>query len=239
MPAVPAAKSRLQTHALAYCCLAVLFLISVTHWTRDAFDRIDAIRHAGDYVRDPFDLVDISRSATGLAPEAEAAGVKEGDVVLAVNGRPLDGFVVYYGALRRASVGDRLRVQVRSAAPGGAIVKDLSIALRPMADDPTFRTARSSVYIYFALAMIAMPLVCIALGFWVAAVRIGDRSAWLLLVLLLSLAAFVVVGGYRSLFGREGILQPLLAGFHVFFANTSMADTTRPCCSVRTTGAAP
>ena len=60
---------------------------------------------------------------------------------------------------------------------------------------------------------------CIALGFWVAAVRIGDRSAWLLLVLLLSLPASYGGGSAEGLFGRgehpstavrrlRGVLQP-------------------------------
>jgi len=139
--------------------------------------------------------------------------------VRAANGRPLDGLVVYYGALRRARAGDRLRVEVESGATGGASVKDLSIVLRPMWDDLQFSTAPSTVYIYTVVNMILMPIVCIALGFWVAAVRIQDRAAWFLLMLLLSLAAFIGSGSYQSMFGREDILQPLLTGFHVFFAN--------------------
>jgi sigma-B regulation protein RsbU (phosphoserine phosphatase) len=219
MAVVPPARSNLRTHALAYLCLAALFLISVTEWTRDAFDRFEAIRHGSVYAREPFELIDPNRTATSLAPEAQAAGLKEGDVVLAVNGRPVDGSVVYYGALRRARVGDRLLVRAHSVAPDGSAMKDLSIALRPMADDPTFRTDPLSVYIYFVLGMIAMPVVCTALGFWVAAVRITDRSAWLLLVLLLSFPAFVGGGSWSAMFGREDILQPLLTGFHIFFAN--------------------
>src|SRR5258708_20370914 len=184
MAVVPPARSNLRTHALAYLCLAALFLISVTEWTRDAFDRFEAIRHGSVYARERFELIDPNRTATSLAPEAQAAGLKEGDVVLAVNGRPVGGSVVYYGALRRARVGDRLLVRAHSVRPDA--LNDLSIALRPMADDPTFRTAPLSVYIYFVLGMIPLPAVSPAPGFWVAAVRITDRSAWLLLVLLLS-----------------------------------------------------
>ena len=209
----------MRTHAVAYICLAALFLLSITHWTRDAVDRIDAIRHGDEYVRDPFELIEPDRVAINVEPEARAAGLKAGDVVRAANGRPLDGLVVYYGALRRARAGDRLRVEVESGATGGASVKDLSIVLRPMWDDLQFSTAPSTVYIYTVVDMILMPIVCIALGFWVAAVRIQDRAAWFLLMLLLSLAAFIGSGSYQSMFGREDILQPLLTGFHVFFAN--------------------
>ncbi len=117
MAPVPAARSKVRTHPLAYVSLAALFLLSVAHWTRDAFDNIDVVRHATEYIRDPFELDEANRDAISLQPEAVAAGLKSGDAVLAVNGRPLDGFVVYYSALRRARAGDRLSVQVRYADP--------------------------------------------------------------------------------------------------------------------------
>ena len=135
MTAMPAARSRLQTHALSYLCLAALFLISVTHFARDAFDSFDVARHASEYVRDPFELGLVNWGAVSLQPEAHAAGMRNGDAVLAVNGRPVDGFVVYYSALRRARVGDRLQVRVQSPLPANADIKDLSIDLRPLRED--------------------------------------------------------------------------------------------------------
>ncbi len=92
---MPPVRSRVRTHALAYAGLASLFLISVTHFARDAVDRMNAVRHAGEYVREPFYLGDANWGAIGLQPEAEATGMKYADVVLAVNGRPVDGFIVY------------------------------------------------------------------------------------------------------------------------------------------------
>jgi hypothetical protein len=216
MAAVPA-RSKVRTHALVYVGLAALFLISVTHFALDAFDRIDAVRHGGEYVREPFYLGDANWGAVFLQPEAEAAGMKYGDAVLAVNGRPVDGFIVYYGALRQARVGDRLRVQVQSPPHPDPVIKDLSIELRAYSSN--LAAAGLSAYVASALSAVALPAVCIALGFWVAAARIGDRSAWLLLVVLLSLAAFIGGGsGPQGTFGRENILQPLFAGFHAFLS---------------------
>jgi len=217
MAAVPGPPTipRIRTHALAYTCLAVLFVIAVTHWTRAALDRFDAIRHADTYVREPFYLGDANWGAVSLEPEATAAGMKPGDTVLAVDGRAVDGFIVYYGALRRARVGDRLRVQVRS--PGDGAVRDLPIALQPYGSNPNARGL--SAYVDFAVRLVALPVVCVALGFWVTAVRIGDRSAWLLLVVLLSLAAFIGGSSVQDLYGSDNVLQPLFVGFHVFFAN--------------------
>jgi hypothetical protein len=59
-----------------------------------------------------------------------------------------------------------------------------------------------SDYVGTTLSALVLPAVCIALGFWVAAVRIGDRSAWLFLVLLLSLPAWSGGGTVLGLFGR-------------------------------------
>ena len=53
---------------------------------------------------------------SNLQPEAEAVGMKFGDAVLAVNGRPIDGFFVYYGTLRQARAG-------RSPARAGAVAR--------------------------------------------------------------------------------------------------------------------
>jgi sigma-B regulation protein RsbU (phosphoserine phosphatase) len=206
-----------RRRAVAYICLAALFLLSVTHFARDAVDRLDAIRHAGEYVRAPFYLGDANWGVEYAQPEAEAAGMKSGDAVLAVNGRPIDGFFVYYGALRKARLGDRLRVRVQTPPAGDNPVRDLSIELRAYGSDPG--AAGRAAYVDFALRVVALPVVCIVLGFWVAAVRISDRSAWLLLVLLLGLAAYIGGGsGAQGLFGRESLLQPLFAGFHALLA---------------------
>jgi sigma-B regulation protein RsbU (phosphoserine phosphatase) len=197
--------------------VAALFLFSVVHFTRDVFDSIEALRHAAEYVRGPFDLGDANWGAVGLQPEAQAAGMKFADAVLAVNGRPVDGFSVYYGALRKARVGDRLRVQVQVQYQGATPVRDLSIELRSLGSNPAY--VGLSAYANVALRVVALPAVCIALGFWVAAVRVRDRSAWLLLVVLLSLAAFIGGGsGGQGIFGRENILQPMFAGFHAFLS---------------------
>jgi hypothetical protein len=179
-----AARSQFREHALAYVGLAALFVLSVGVLGQRAYDRFDILRHGGEYARPPFYLGDANWGAIALRPEAEAAGLKYADAVLAVNGHPVDGFVVYYGALARAKAGDRLEVQVRAPDPHEAPVRNVSIALRAYGDGSS--APGFSSYATALMQSLALPAVCIALGFWVVAVRIGDRSAWLLLMLLLS-----------------------------------------------------
>jgi len=208
-------RSRRRSHRLAYAGLAALFLLAVTGFVRNASTSVELLRHRSDYARAPFHLGDANWGAVGLLPEAEAEGIKFADTVLAVNGRPVDGYFVYYGAVRKAKPGDRLRVQIKTPGPQNDPVRELSIELRPYRSsaDPAMSL---SEYAVFALQAFVLPIICIALGFWVAAARIGDPSAWLLLVLLLSL-----VGGSEAAeftFGREGAVHSFLAGFTAFRA---------------------
>ena len=199
-----------SAHRLAYVGLAALFLVTLAAFARDTADDVDLLRHGAESVRPPFYLGDANWGAVELQPEAESAGMTFGDAVLAVNGRPVDGFYVYYGLLRRSTPGDRLRVQVQTPGAAANPVRELAIDLRPSrtSSEPS---ATPTDYADLALRLV-LSVTCIALGFWVVAIRIGDPSAWLLLVFLLSL-----VGGTatEATFGREGTLQPFFAGFAV------------------------
>ncbi len=213
-------QSQLRTHPLAYTALFALFVLSLSVFVRGVSESSDLIRHSTVYARPPFDLGDGNWGAVNLQPEAEEQGMKFGDAVLAVNGQPVDGFFVYYGALRQARAGERLQIRVQSPGSGSLPVRDLSIVLRPYrnANDAT---VRFTDYIQFVLASVVQPAVCIALGFWVAAVRIADRSAWFLLSLMLSFASIVGFGGsgYPTLFGRDAPLQGVFTAFQTFFSS--------------------
>jgi sigma-B regulation protein RsbU (phosphoserine phosphatase) len=204
--------SRRRGHTLAYAVLAALFLLSVTAAVSNAVDTVDLLRHEREYPRAPFHLGDANWGVVALQPEAEEAGLKFADTLLAVNGRPVDGYFVYYGSVRKAKPGDRLRVQVKTPGPQNDPVRALSIELQPFRSsvDPAMSL---SEYAAVALRVFALPVICITLGFWVAAVRIGDPSAWLLLLLLISL-----VGGVESefTFGQEGAFPAFLAGWTTF-----------------------
>ena len=81
---------------------------------------------------------------------------------------------------------------------------------------------------------LALHAVCIALGFWVVAVRIGDRSAWLLLMLLLSLAS-IGAGPSERMLARDQMIQPLFAGFSGR-SGISAREWTGPCAPGTTSG---
>ncbi len=212
-------SGRTQTPTLAYAGLAALFVLSAITFGQRSYDTIDLLRHDRAYVRPPFYLGDGNWGVTFVQPEAAATGMEFADALLAVNGRGVESYPVYYGVLRHMTPGDRLAVQVR--APGeNRPVRNLSIELQPYRSrsDPA---ASLSEYVVAVLTAVVLPAACIALGFWVAAVRIRDRSAWLLLILLLSLPASFTGGPIEGLFGRTNPFQPFLVAFGVAFAHAA------------------
>jgi phosphoserine phosphatase RsbU/P len=211
---VPSAKSRIRTNGLAYLCLGFLFLISFTQWVRAASTSVEYILHGETFVNTPFDINQITGAARGVGPEAEAAGLRNGDIVEAIDGNPVQGISDLHGPIRRARLGDRLLVRVRSATPNGPVEKNLSIELRPFTYLGLTK-AGSSAFPWIILPSILLPLFCILLGFWVAAVRVNDAAAWLLLVLMLGVGNTITEG--RVLFGNEDVLQPFLTAFVLGF----------------------
>jgi sigma-B regulation protein RsbU (phosphoserine phosphatase) len=205
-------RSTLRTHPLATLSLTVVFIIAATQWLRDTGDRVDDMLHGEQYVSSPFELDAFTFKVTELEPSADAAGLRKGDQVLNVNGRTLDGLTDYFGAVRRARVGDRLHVRVRRFTPAGQTEQDLTVPLRQFTY-VGFTKGASPAYWYLLVFRMATPFLCMLLGFWVAAVRVYDRAAWYLLFVMLSVANLITDG--RTILGNEDSLQPFLTAFSV------------------------
>src|SRR5688500_15201682 len=86
---MPAAKRERRSTIVLYAALALLFLISATYRVLDITERVGELRHGGEYVRDPFDIDLPDWELEGVEPESEAAGLRRGDTIRAVNGNPV------------------------------------------------------------------------------------------------------------------------------------------------------
>jgi sigma-B regulation protein RsbU (phosphoserine phosphatase) len=113
-----------------------------------------------------------------LQPNAIAAGLKEREVLTQVNGRAPTSTGTYGDMVARARPGDTLQVQVRS----NHSTRTVSI--------PLGRGWQSQILAVEFIGGLLVPVFCILLGFWVAAVRPRDRLAWLLLAFLLGFTSF-------------------------------------------------
>ncbi|HEY3454401.1 MAG TPA: SpoIIE family protein phosphatase, partial [Bryobacteraceae bacterium] len=206
---MPVDASRTRAAYLAYLALALLFAIAVTNRIRDAVDRFDELLHGVERARTPFDLVDADLSASYLQPEARAAGLKDGDVISSIGSRAIRGSTDYYSLLRKARPGGRLSVGIQSS---GSSRRDISIELRPFFP----AGPKISDWFSFGILELAIPFFCLALGFWVVAVRIRDKRAWLLLLLMLSFPEFAY-SQFGTLYGRDDLAEAIFGAYHQLF----------------------
>jgi len=210
---MPAARLDFRNHPLASLALAALFVVSMTLSLRGAWDRFDEMLHGEQYVDPSFDLDTQTFRVVELQSGAERAGLRKGDIVVGVNGRPVQGWSDIYGPARRARTGGHLLLHVKRKDVAGSIEEDVSVPLRQF----TYvgYAPGSAGYIATICSRILTPLFCLVLGFWVAAVRVGDRAAWALLLLMLSMANLIVDD--RTMYGHEDALQPFLTGLSIVF----------------------
>lgn len=173
---------------LPYLCLAILFAISAAYQVRAALYSFPYYFHVSE-VAWPF-YPNYSHGQPHLSfviPAAAEAGVKENDVLVAVNGQPFTGLAVFGEAVRHARPGDTLNVSVRS--PEDSRLHSASIPLQP-------RTAANNglAEISVICVKLVMPLFCLLLGVWVVAARPRDISAWLLFLTLQFFSTYFAAG---------------------------------------------
>jgi sigma-B regulation protein RsbU (phosphoserine phosphatase) len=187
----PSAKRR---QPLAqYASLAVLFVMAVTYEARYIENVFPSWFGRSNAANWPFLVGVISEdlNISFLKPEAKAAGLHEGDTLVAVNGKPLTGTAVYGEAIAHAHGGDVLQVTVRpkdAATSSGERTVSLKLNSEARRLNGDRQVGGRDMVVKVLLALL-MPSFCLLLGFWVAAVRPRDPLAWLLLALMLSFAA--------------------------------------------------
>ncbi len=164
---------RAPRFVVRYILLALLFAVVV-------FFQIGSTRTILRHV--PVDFPTFVPGSAGASldyvdSKASAAGLHKGDVLVAINGRPCTGTVVYLEEILSAVPGEALAVTVRSP---GSNSQNRTILL-PVTPGRSWLETKTILISVCVL----MPAFCIALGFWVVLVRPGDRSAWLLLGMLL------------------------------------------------------
>jgi len=173
---MPASTRSRNSPTLRYTCLAALFAATLLYQARTVVDLLHS---------EKVDVPDIepalaSASLETVSPEAERAGLHRGDVLLAINGGPYVGSATLADAVAKARAGESVLVTVRSEE-----------GVRTVALHATQNQRGIFGIVVDVLPQIAMAVVCISLGFWVALARPRDTLAWLLLAVLLSFSQFL------------------------------------------------
>ena len=160
-----------------YVLLGLLAVISMTYYVAGAVALREEFFHAGRYVREPFDTGNDGQTLTGVEKEAEAAGLKKGDVLLALDGFPFTGYEQVHDFRLSHKAGSVLAVTVRSA-DGHVHQANVRLAARQGPDWSFGRLAA------FLTPILGVPLLGLIVGYWVVAARPRDLNAWLVLLLL-------------------------------------------------------
>ncbi len=133
------------------------------------------------------------RAVSGVNREAEQAGIRWGDPIVAINGHPFTGYNVMLEELRKAHAGDIMQLTIQPRpAPGQASVaaRTLSVRLAPV------YSARPGLLDLLSRVLflgILFPLGCLLLGLWVVLARPRDLNAWFMLGMMEYFAA--IFGG--------------------------------------------
>src|SRR5579859_8099326 len=206
---------------LQYLCLALLFVLAAGYQVRSVLYSFPGYFHrqAAAYPFVPA-YAKSRPAAQFVGASAQRVGVKKGDILLAINGRPFRGLAVFGEAMRLAKPGDPLTVEVLT--PGDTAPRSATVLLAPV-DLPPFNWTGASIL----FLKLIMPTFCILMGFWVAAVRPRDPSAWFLCLIMLFFSVFYwagaeswgpivrdVAGAYRAAVGTAWPIFMLLFGLY-------------------------
>jgi phosphoserine phosphatase RsbU/P len=176
----PAKLTRLpaQRPVYHYIALAGLLAVAGAYHALVARDIFREIFYPESIYFPPFEVSPTTAIINDTGSGAKA-GLRKGDVLLAVDGVPYTGTHVLDEAVANPPADHTLTVTVRSSGAGIASGdRTLRVPLQNL------RRAGSDI-IFRLIVNVAMPWFCLILGFWVAAVRPRDRLAWLLLGLML------------------------------------------------------
>ncbi len=160
-----------------YLLLAILASIAFAYYAVGATGFYQRIFHSARYSRAPFEFAYNGQAIKSAEPEAKAAGLQVGDVVLALNDQPLTGDLQYYKWVRETPPGGVLSVKVRTASGSEQVLR---IVLRHVSPPGT----TFSWIVGLILPVFAVPLLSLLVGTWVAAARIRDLHAWCVFFLL-------------------------------------------------------
>jgi phosphoserine phosphatase RsbU/P len=165
---------------LLYLAFGLFIVASMTYYVMQTTASFQELTHRGEHARMPFQVDDDLLTLKNLQGEAIAAGLKNGDRLLELRGQPYRGhqqMIALQGSGKNfLHPGDTLPVLVRRAdgTTHLTIVHTAARGPSPPGFNPEW---------IVKLLLLVPPLICLLIGYWVAAARIRDPNAWLLLLL--------------------------------------------------------
>jgi sigma-B regulation protein RsbU (phosphoserine phosphatase) len=166
-----------QRPIFRYALLALLFVFAAAYELRflEHHFRLEKMRWP------VFSIATAGNKITGVGTDAVKAGLREGDLILAVDGAAYQGTSVIWDAQERATPGVPIVLTVRSSSSDSTLAGQRLVSLPVTSHRLSVRDLTIDLFLFLFL-----PIVSLFLGFWVALVRPRDPQAWLLLALMMS-----------------------------------------------------
>ncbi|MBZ5499175.1 MAG: SpoIIE family protein phosphatase [Acidobacteriia bacterium] len=160
-----------------YLCLAIVFALALL---AQVTFTVDVVRDlANDYPRIPISLGRPWPTITEITPSASDAGLRKGDRVVTIDGFAPSGLKGLPTLIRSKKPGDALTIVVERAGE----VSEHRVILKPIGQEGSHLAL-----LYAVVVWIALPWFCLTVGFWVAAVRICDARAWMVMGILVGMS---------------------------------------------------
>jgi phosphoserine phosphatase RsbU/P len=172
-----------------YLLLGVVFTLSVAYQLSLSLAVIRSLHINVPYLA----MAEASAKVAVASVAANSAGIKRGDILLAVNGRPYNGLAVLAQEQSKATPGSKLVLSLKNDSGEHQVALLISQSQGELGQNAVA-----------VLLLIVAPWFCLLLGCWVVLVRPRDRLAWLLLGMLL---------GFTQLFGAGTMIQAWPTGF--------------------------
>ncbi|HSK70628.1 MAG TPA: SpoIIE family protein phosphatase [Pyrinomonadaceae bacterium] len=172
-----------------------------------------------------------NKQVVSVRPEGEAAGIKIGDRIEAINGRLLTSDEIFQDEFSKLQSGQPVSLTMqRKTADGG--IERLETTIQPHRFEKDFNYYSRQIVGF--LFVYVLPTFCILLGFWVVFARPRDPLAWVLLFVLLGLSSLgletypsdTFVGIYQDVFFSAWALAMLLFG--IYFPERWSVDRKLP-----------
>ncbi len=168
-------KAQKNSRAMYYL-LAAFIAASLAFYIAGVAQFLDAYFNPHHHAHAPFQFDLDTLKVTTARPEAKAAGLVTGDVLLSLDGAAYTGQAQWLELIRHSMPGEFLQVGIRS--PDGTRMA-VSIALN---DKTTLN--RTIEWVAYLLVVCLPVLLCLSIGFWVGIARPRDPIAWLILLVL-------------------------------------------------------
>ena len=131
----------------------------------------------------PFTAVTGTATIETVQPAAAEAGLRPGDTLVSIDGRPYTGSATLYQSIQPARPGDVIDVRVRPAsASASAAAAEAPRAIRVTL--AAKRAAPTDRWFVLICIFVLLPIGSQIVGFWAVRSRAWDTQAWIVLALV-------------------------------------------------------